>query len=357
MRAKDLYLILGIGVALLIVIFINFLGEKKVLILEKPSPREKVTLEAGKTYTIEWRSKGIEKVGIVLYKGEEGQWIAQGVPAAKGSFEFKVFEFQPSGTDYRIGIFEFPWKKGNVAAFSGEIEILGPKFVSCDQFSVEREWPFLPSDFPNIKKVFFTKGYYHGDLGGLEGADKICQQEAKSLGYEGEWVAILGDEMQSAAEKLQQKDKINLNSIFVFAEPYQTVVTGKSCHLLLGKTFNDFMEKFSYNIDWLKEKFGEELAQDFANVWLGRVFPEQKKECINEGSEWSYTVSCQNWHTSKDRLELQKEEKLPLCYTREGKPMYSQYLKGLSSSLKEGFLTREFARSCSSPQKLLCVQK
>lgn len=357
MQAKDLYLYLGLGIALLFSILLISGGEKKkVLLLEFPSPGEKVTFEAGKKYTLKWRSQNIEKLGIVLYKGKEAQWLAKGIPAQKREFEFKVFEYQPAGKDYRISIFEFPFHKNGVAVFTEEIEILGPKFVSCDQFSVEKEWVFLPSDFPKIKKVFFTKGHYSGDLDGLQGADEICQNEARGFGFEGEWVSMLGDEKKSIEEKLEA-DGISLNSIFVFAQPFETIVAGKTCHQLLGKNLDQFLEKFWYNKDWLQEKFGQELFYDLRSLWLGRIKKDDKKECISERGEWSFTVTCQNWSTKEDRVKERGGEEVPICYSPEGKKEKAIYLKGLSSGEVGEGLVPNFAQSCANSKKLICVQK
>lgn len=355
MQKKDFYLYLGLGIALIIGLLLISGGEKKkILKLEFPLPNEKVTFEAGKKYTLKWKSQNIEKIGIVLYKGEKMvEWIAKGIPASKGEFEYKIFEYQPSGKDYRISIFEFPFHEKGVVVFSGEIEILGPQFISCDQFSIEREWIFLPSDFPGTKKVFFTKGHYSGDLDGLIGADKICQNEAKGLGYEGEWVAMIGDEKRSIEEKIED-DGISKNSIFVFAKPFETIVTGKTCHLLLGKNLDQFLEKFWYNKDWLLEKFGQDLYEDMKSLWLGRLKKEDKKECIFEGGKWSFTVSCQNWLTKEEKIG---GEEAPFCYTPQGKRVKANYLKGLASAEVGKGLVPNFPRDCNNPQKLICVQK
>ncbi len=42
-------------------------------------------------------------------------------------------------------------------------------------------------------KAFKTAGWYNGNLGGLAGADAICQSEAANLGYAGTYKAILSD--------------------------------------------------------------------------------------------------------------------------------------------------------------------
>jgi hypothetical protein len=51
-------------------------------------------------------------------------------------------------------------------------------------------------------QVFMTSGTYNGNLGGLSGADAICQSEAGTHGYAGTWKAILSDSTTSAASRL-----------------------------------------------------------------------------------------------------------------------------------------------------------
>ena len=50
--------------------------------------------------------------------------------------------------------------------------------------------------------VFLTSGNYQGNLGGLAGADAICQELAQAAGLKGIFKAWLSDSKQSAAERL-----------------------------------------------------------------------------------------------------------------------------------------------------------
>ena len=51
-------------------------------------------------------------------------------------------------------------------------------------------------------KVFATANGYNGNLGGLTGADAICQSEANTAGYAGTYKAILSSSTVSAASRL-----------------------------------------------------------------------------------------------------------------------------------------------------------
>jgi hypothetical protein len=51
-------------------------------------------------------------------------------------------------------------------------------------------------------KIFHVTTTYSGNLGGLSGADAICQSEAGTLGYSGTWKAILSDSTTNAKDRL-----------------------------------------------------------------------------------------------------------------------------------------------------------
>jgi hypothetical protein len=46
-----------------------------------------------------------------------------------------------------------------------------------------------------VKLVFVTKGTYNGDLGGVAGANAICQAEAGAYGYPGAYKAWISDSL------------------------------------------------------------------------------------------------------------------------------------------------------------------
>jgi len=52
-------------------------------------------------------------------------------------------------------------------------------------------------------KIFLTaNAYIGGTIGGLSGADAICQAEANPAGYSGTWKAVMSDDTTSAASRL-----------------------------------------------------------------------------------------------------------------------------------------------------------
>jgi len=56
--------------------------------------------------------------------------------------------------------------------------------------------------------LFVTSGRYTGDLGGMTGADSICQQTAEAAGYRGTWVALLSDYWTDASDRVPENTSI-----------------------------------------------------------------------------------------------------------------------------------------------------
>ncbi len=341
--------------------------------LQLQSPDGKEIWQANKTYQITWKARNIGKIGIMLVKGEdakEGKWIAKDISAGKKKQDWQIFVWEEPRQDYKIAIFEYPWQEGNKIDYSDEFfTILGPKFASCDNLSIEAEWPFLPSDFPDLRKAFITETSWRGNLEGLEGADKKCQQEAEKEELEGKWKAFLGDDTIFALERL------NLEGIFVEAKPAATLPEGKTCHRLLGKNFDEFFKKLSEPLLLNQEKFEEDFLKDLQNIWLGRINKESKRDCTtiyakyplyDPSLNYSFTTTCQNWTTDEEKVlgyPPKPDEKIefPICYTPEGKRIDAAGLAGLSSGLiekeKEKFFTPSLGKSCNFSQNLLCVQQ
>jgi hypothetical protein len=414
--------ILVIIVVLIFVLFLSRILGRKELQLIYPNGRE--ILRAGSTYQIKWRSKNIDKIDIVLVKEEEpkkAKIIAKDVPAKEKKYDWQIFVWEETGQHYRISIYETPWQEKNKIDYSdGYFTILGPKFASCDQISIENQWLFLPSDFPGLRKVFITEGSYSGNLGGLGGADQICQQEAQKKGFDGNWKAFLGD------EKVSAKERLNLEGIFVFAEgegvlpqeiipPYFWKSFGqflskikdkklaerlssyyknleeqfnafskewnlsqaeKKCYPFLGKNFDEFFNKLTspFLLEKGKPK-GEFLANFRKEIWLGRIEKETKKNCIpivskatsKEMSEkFSFTSTCEDWATDKNKITFTTSTQpegteLPYCYTPENVKIYPSSIGGfaLTFSQIEDKEIAEFSSGelCNNYLKLLCIQQ
>ena len=198
---KGVFVAIAAAAILGLIFLVNFLFSSKKISLPPGEP----SLTAGQSYEIKWSSSNVDRVGIVLFGGEQPQWIAHNYPAAAQKFVWQSDPYQPAGNQYRFAVFEYPWKKGNAIAYSPAlITILGQKYVSCDSYSVEQSWPYLPSKHAGLLRAFITQSAYSGDLGGRQGADEKCNQEARKAGYEGNYIALLGTDDVSARERVQK---------------------------------------------------------------------------------------------------------------------------------------------------------
>jgi hypothetical protein len=340
--------------------------------LQLTSPQGGEVWRANDTYKITWKARNMGRVGIILLEGPQGRdvkWIAQDVPARRGSFDWQIFVWEESRQDYKIAIFEYPWKEGNLIDYSDDFfTVVGPQFASCDALSVAAEWPFMPSDFPDLRKVFITQKSYTGNLERLEGADRICQQEAQEKGLTGAWKALLGDDTVFVI------DRLNLGGIFVMADSGGLLPENKTCHRLLGNNFNDFLKKLSESLALNRGKFDEDFLEDLQNVWLGRLSKESLRECTTvEGTplrlleqKYSFTTTCQNWTTGLNRVPGYPPApgaavEFPVCFTPGGVRTNAVGLAGLSLGIlgqgAQQTLTTSLGQSCDLPQKLLCVQQ
>ncbi|MGB9743546.1 MAG: GPI anchored serine-threonine rich family protein, partial [Minisyncoccales bacterium] len=347
-----------------VVIFLIFTltKEKRLEIIQ---PTEGAELRAGETYEIKWQATpNITNIGILLIKGEtnpETKWLAKDIPAREGKYEWPVFVWEKTGQDYKIAILEYPWQEGGKVAYSGLFTIVGPEFASCDEFSIAAEWPFVPSDYPNLRKVFITPSSFNGNLDNLDGADAKCQAEAEKLNLGGKWVAFLGNDSVLAV------DRISHEGIFVDAMPQGVLPLNKTCFRLLGKNFDDFFKKLTNPLLLNEKAFDPEFLRKLQNVWLGRVTAESKKECLfisdilgseNNPKKYSFTVTCQNWTTDASQLpgylppEEQEEQKVsfPECYTSVGTKINAVGLAGLATDLIGEKMNKVFiidqAKSC-----------
>jgi|GEM_PF-1338781 len=395
-------IILGVLILVLALILVFVILAKKELKLVYPKGNEKFS--AGKTVTILWKGKKIGKVDIYLISEGKGEkmMIAEGVSG--GRFDWKISFWQQPRDDYKIEVIEHTENVEKHYDQSGIFRIVGPTIASCEELSIPQEWHFIPSDYPNLKRVFITRGLYSGNLGGLDGADQICQKEAEAMGLEGKFKALLGDENISA------KERLNLDGIFVeigleqipgeeflyplywkefkkfieknagdqkenYLKAYQLLDKAfnvylkkieeqnekRYCYRLLSKSFDDFLQKIvMHDKNYLKWFFGESFEKDLEKgVWIGRIYPEAKKECLQVSSgygtevKFSFTTSCQNWSTNQDRVgEILKE-----CYDAQGKKWQVSSVGGISILPTEKSFSADFGLPCNSSLALICVEQ
>ncbi len=339
-----------------IVFGVSALVSKKTLSLTLED--KKFSLTAGQPFTITWKASGMSRVGIALYKDGQPSWIAKDVPAKSGAYNWTVFEYQEPSSDYTIAVFEYPWKGGNRIAYSGQpVEIIGPRYASCDALSIENEWPYVPSGYVGMKRVFVTAADYDGNLGGLEGADKKCQQAADKAGYAGAYYAFLGDDKTSAQERLKS------DGVFVLAEAAITLKEGRTCHRLLAENGNRLMEKFSLTANIAAVKIDDKFYQLFTKVWVGRIAQFAKRECAPVGgtgaSSYTYTTTCQNWSTAKEKIyegTVPDYVGIERCYDETGKSIAANYLGAFATASSNGDIVLQ-TKTCAGKMHLLCLEQ
>lgn len=372
-------MIAAVVVTFAFIFYLFSLQIQKSIKITSPLGGEEWTI--GDTYQVTWKSKGVDKVGIVLFYGEEAKWIAKDVNAGAGSFEWKIYPGQQYGDNYWIAVFEYPWRKGNKIAYSdGAFAVTFPELASCDTASIQAEWPFIPNDLPNLRRVFITEDSYRGDLGGFEGADQKCQAEAQKQGFSGTWRAFLGgDSDQDMAVARINGTPRKSEGVFIEAKPVATLLRGATCHRLLGKNFSEFVEKFSAPSVINQEKLENDFFQNLSSVWMGRLDNKSKKNCTDIATallnpykplqeKYSLTTTCQNWTKSALNVDGypvqvgQPKPAFPTCYTPEGKSTDAVVLGGLAIGLTGGgtdsnAFTPYQGKSCDTAQKLICIEE
>ncbi|MDD2731625.1 MAG: hypothetical protein PHI53_00295 [Candidatus Pacebacteria bacterium] len=350
-------------------IFIGFFSKK----VEVLSPNGGEEMALGEMYKVSWSSRGVDRVGIVLFEGTEPKWIAENIDAKLGEYNWKIYPGQNYGDNYWVSVFEYPWKKGNKIDYSdGAFAIVYSELSGCEALSVQNQWPYLPSDLDKVRRVFITQSSYSGNLEGLEGADRICMSEAVKQGYDGSWHAFIGgdSDADTAVERLK-KTSSGQTGVFVEAKQASSLIRGASCHRLLGKDLSAFIEIFSNSSLINKEKLSQEFLTDLDNIWLGRINTKSKKNCIGisstsayqpAGEKQSYTSTCQNWTAGGEFVEgYPGSGSFPTCYTTSGSAIKTVGLAGLGiGSLGTGnekAFTPFEGKKCSESHKLICIEE
>lgn len=359
------------------IFYLVFSAFSRHITLSAPIGGEK--WEIGKSYKIEWKANGINSVGIVLFKGKEPKWIKKNIPAVLGKFEWSIEPGQAYGDDYWIAVFEYPYTKNSKIAYSdGSFVISYPELATCDNILVSNGAPFVPGDYPNVRKVFLTEKPYSGNLGGFEGADNICQSEAKALGYTTTYHAFIGGDSDDtvATERIKKTPRKD-QGVFVEAKPDATLIRGTGCHRLLGKNFNEFLTKLKKYTVLNKETIDDAFLKSLQNVWLGRLDGQAKINCIPIASvandpylgmqeKYSYTTTCQNWTVDSKfatgYLTAQdlKSGSFPNCYSSAGQSTRAVVMGALAVGIYGEGMNETYSpyqgKYCKDPQRLICIE-
>lgn len=344
------------GAALLIlgiILLVNFVFSVKRIEIFPGA----MSFQAGENYEIKWSAANVGRVGIVLFGGDQPQWIVHNYPASAGRYLWQSDPYQRAGAEYRFAVFEYPWKKGNAIAYSPAlINIIGQKYVSCDSYSVEQNWIHLPSKHPGILRTFVTSNAYSGDLDGIDGADEKCNQEARRMGYEGTYIALLGSDDKSARERVAK------DGIFVEAGAVGKSVEGRACHRYLAENIQKLLEKTGLSKETAQLQFSGGFAQGFGNLWLGRMTAAIGVKCLSlgtskEGMMFSNSYTCQNWTVGKRLISNVADANLTRCYDFEGKNLTANYYGAATITIGDQGGYAIGAATCDTKRRLLCIEQ
>ncbi|WP_151193510.1 hypothetical protein [Cysteiniphilum sp. JM-1] len=132
----------------------------------------------------------------------------------------------------------------------------------------------LPIEIKVKERVIFaTDGLYDGNLGGQDGANAICQKEAKEKGFKGDFTAILS--------------QINLKHSYDQEARYVTVVNNESTVL--------------YNINTMYQTLSDVTPHKALHALLPKD-ADNKYAWFLSDPRYTAIASCEQWHTNSNTL-------------------------------------------------------
>ena len=170
--------------------------------------------------------------------------------------------------------------------------------------------------------VFVTSDVHDGNLGGLEGADAICQRRARSAGLNGTFRAWLSDSSTSAAERLT-------HSAVAYIDVRGRLIANDWEDLTDG-SLERAITVDENGVDWDADRGHCGLTIWFATAWTGTA--------INGSSKAPF---CTDW-TSDAPLEIDSGHVGHYCYDSEA---WTDQSFG------------DTRRGCSSETSLYCFQQ
>jgi hypothetical protein len=351
-----IFLVIVLGIVLLL----SFVLSSKSVTIVPVRGQSMTDFKAGQPYVIGWKASNISRVGIVLFNGDKPQWVAQNIPASAGNYTWNSYAYQDSGTNYRFAVFEYPWRKGGAIAYSpSTIQIMGPKYASCYDYSVEQGWVFLPSSYPKIHRVFITPSTYSANMGGISGADEICKNEAAKAGYTGNFIAFLGTDSVSATERITK------DGIFVEAEPIGTLAEGVTCNRYLAQSAQQLLDRTRLIKNLAQVQLSDTFYRRLGDIWYGRRTASTEKKCLQINMQgvvgaFSGTYTCQDWSVNKRQIyygSIPAEADLTRCYDSEGKNLQANYYGATAGSIDEKGALINIGETCDASHRVMCVEQ
>ena len=113
------------------------------------------------------------------------------------------------------------------------LPVNAPRGESCD--ALDNDCNGIVDDSDDcVRRVFVTSQAYSGDLGGLAGADAICQLHATTAGLYGTFKAWISDESQSASSRLAHSAApyVLVDGVTVVAHGWSELTSGGLKHAI-----------------------------------------------------------------------------------------------------------------------------
>ncbi len=140
---------------------------------------------------------------------------------------------------------------------------------SCSAENTPDDSLVVPDGSVPSQGVFVTRSEYSGDLGGLVGADRLCQSAAESVDLRGTWIAWLSTDTVNA---------------------YDRVTSGGPWRDLTGQTvFANRSALMTIPLRAIRtQENGERVSFSLENVWTGTA----------TGGQADGDDNCDNWASS-----------------------------------------------------------
>ena len=192
----------------------------------------------------------------------------------------------------------------------------------------------MPDTYPNLHKVFITSSTYSASMGGLDGADSICNKEAQNAAYSGNYIAFIGSDTVSASERITK------GGVFVEATPIATLSNGQTCNRMVGMNLQNLLD----NTRLTKTMGAVELSDLFyrvlGDIWYGRRTSSTDAKCLQINMQgvvdaYSGSYTCQNWSINKRQVyydAIPADADLPSCYNTSGKSVKANYYGATAGS-------------------------
>jgi hypothetical protein len=147
-----------------------------------------------------------------------------------------------------------------------------------------------------VSRVFVTRDTYSGALGGLSGADAICQKIANDTGLGGSWKAWLSNRTTSVASRFKhsQYPYILLNGL-VIANNWTDLTDGSIQYPINMTQYQLDLTDSPYPLVWtntlsngeLNSSYSDRTCQNWTSGWSGNVYKAYVGLRLQTNNQWS----------------------------------------------------------------------